>query len=97
MAFPPHPAFGHPLPKGARGSFRRAPSAARAERSPSPPRGEVARRAGEGLAGNGISPSPGLRPPSPQRGEAVFSADHFRGPRQTLPLSPAGRGRPEGG
>ena len=52
MAFPPHPAFGHPLPKGARGSFRRTPSADRAKRSPSPPRGEVARRAGEGLAAN---------------------------------------------
>ena len=38
-AIPPHPAFGHPLPKGARGdgSLPRAPAATSPDSSPSPP------------------------------------------------------------
>jgi hypothetical protein len=61
-------------------------AAARLESVPSPPGGEGARRAGEGEAQTGIgmpttnrkTPSSGLRPPSPPRGEGTKSANRRR-------------------
>ena len=66
----------------------------RAQLHPLSPRGEVARRAGEGGVGLGDFPSPGLRPPSPQkgaRGGKVSSGRAVQDLRAKLPLSPGER------